>query len=154
MSDSATPDRLRPLLRPVTQADAAAVAALLDALGYPCSREDAAERIAVVEDDPTQMLIVADHHGDLCGLVALDFMYYLPLGRRTCRITALVVAESHRDRGIGHALLREAESRARAAGAARIEVTSADHRTRAHAFYRACGYGGGSVRLVKRLGEA
>lgn len=154
MGASATPDRLRPLLRPATPADAAAVATLLEALGYPCSREDAAERIAVVEDDPTQALIVADHHGDLCGLVALDFMYYLPLGRRTCRITALVVADGHRDRGIGRALLREAESRARAAGATRIEVTSADHRTRAHAFYRACGYGDGSVRLVKRLGEA
>ncbi|MFN3842921.1 MAG: GNAT family N-acetyltransferase [Rehaibacterium terrae] len=154
MTAPAAPDRLRPVLRPATPADAGAVAALLEALGYPCSREDAAQRIAVVEDDPTQTLLVADHHGDLCGLLALDFMYYLPLGRRTCRITALVVAEDHRDRGIGRALLREAERRARAAGAARIEVTSADHRTRAHAFYRACGYGGGSVRLVKRLGEA
>lgn len=143
-----------PLLREATAGDAAGVAALIEALGYPCSREDAAERILQVNGDRTQSLIVADIHGDLCGLVALDFMYYLPLGRRTCRITALVVAEGHHGRGIGRELLREAECRARAAGAARIEVTSAERRTEAHAFYRACGYGGGSVRLVKRLGDA
>ena len=43
--------------------------------------------------------------------------------------------------------------RARLGGAARLEVTSAGHRTDAHAFYRACGFTEGAVRFVKLLGD-
>lgn len=148
------PDQLRLLLREAEVTDAAGVASLLCALGYPCNEDDARERIAWMQDDANQALLVADLLGELCGMVALDFMYYLPLGRVTCRITTLVVADSQRGQGLGQALVREAECRARAIGAARIEVSSADHRSEAHAFYRACGYEQGSQRFVKRLGEA
>lgn len=102
----------------------------------------------------SQALIVADLHGELCGLVALDVMYYLPLGRNTCRITALVVGDGFRQFGVGRALLRECENVARQHGAARIEVTTAGHRHEAHDFYRACGYAESSLRFVKRLGDA
>ena len=44
---------------------------------------------------------------------------------------------------------KEAERRARAGGAARLEITSGSQRTDAHAFYRACGYSDGTVRFVK-----
>jgi GNAT superfamily N-acetyltransferase len=81
-------------------------------------------------------------------------MYYLPLGTTTCRITALVVTSDAQGRGLGRQLLREAERRARAGGAARLELTSGSQRTDAHAFYRACGYGDGTVRFIKRLGAA
>jgi GNAT superfamily N-acetyltransferase len=81
-------------------------------------------------------------------------MYYLPLGTTTCRVTALVVTPTAQGLGIGRALLKEAERRARAGGAARIELTSGSQRTEAHAFYRACGYGDGTVRFVKPLGSA
>jgi GNAT superfamily N-acetyltransferase len=141
-------------LRPARASDAGAVAKLLGELGYPCTREDASARIAVVLDDTRQRLLVADLHGDLCGLLALDFLYYLPLGRLSCRITALVVAESHRRYGLGRELVREAEHLARHEGAARIELTTAAHRHEAHAFYRSCGYEESSVRFVKRLGDA
>ena len=39
-------------------------------------------------------------------------------------------------------------------GAARLELTSGSQRTDAHAFYKACGYGDGTVRFIKRLGAA
>ena len=99
-------------------------------------------------------MLVADRHGSLYGLLALDLMYYLPLGALTCRITAIAVADTEQRRGIGKRLLREAEQRARAAGAARVELTSAMHREDAHAFYRACGYEDSAVRFLKRLGDA
>ena len=91
--------------------------------------------------------------GDGEPLLALDLMYYLPLGARTCRITALVVSDSEQRRGVGRLLLREAEHRARQAGAARIELTSATHRHEAHEFYRACGFGESALRFLKRLGD-
>ena len=99
-------------------------------------------------------MLVADRHGCLVGLLALDVMYYLPLGAVTCRITAIAVADTEQRRGIGKRLLKEAEQRARAAGAARIELTSALRREEAHAFYRACGYEDSAVRFLKRLGDA
>ena len=65
---------------------------------------------------------------------------------------ALVVTPTAQGLGIGRALLKEAERRARVGGAARIELTSGAQRTEAHAFYRACGYKDSSVRFVKLLG--
>lgn len=139
-------------LRNASPMDANDVAELLSMLGYPCERDDASERIHAIIGNERQALILARHAGTVCGLMALDFMYYLPLGTTTCRITAMVVAPDAQGKGLGRELVREAERRARAAGAARLEITSGSQRTDAHAFYRACGYSDGTVRFVKYLG--
>ncbi|KFN48275.1 GNAT family N-acetyltransferase [Arenimonas metalli] len=141
------------LVRPATTQDAAGVATLLGVLGYPCDRAEAANRLRALAEEADQEILVADRHGCLVGLLALDLMYYLPLGARTCRITALVVSDGEQRRGVGRMLLREAEHRARLAGAARIELTSATHRTEAHAFYKACGFNESALRFLKRLGD-
>jgi GNAT superfamily N-acetyltransferase len=141
-------------LRSASLIDADDVAALLSELGYPCDTADAAQRISAILGNDRQALVVARCEGVVCGLIALDFMYYLPLDTTTCRITALVVTPQAQGRGLGRQLLREAERRARAADAARIELTSGSQRTDAHAFYKACGYSDGTVRFVKRLGDA
>jgi GNAT superfamily N-acetyltransferase len=143
-----------PLLREATPADAAAVATLLGELGYPCTRDEATARINVMASDDTMDLVVVDVHGDIRGLYSLDFMFYLPFGRLSCRITSLVVAPAHRHAGIGRMMLKDAESRAMRRGAARVELTTAEHREDAHQFYRACGYVDASLRFVKRLGNA
>lgn len=152
MASSAGSESL--LVRPASAQDAAGVASLLGVLGYPCDRAEAAARLRALEEEPDQQILVADRHGCLVGLLALDLMYYLPLGARTCRITALVVSDAEQRRGVGRLLLREAELRARQAGAARIELTSATHRHEAHEFYRACGFGESALRFLKRLGDA
>lgn len=144
----------KPSFREARRSDASAIADLLSQLGYPCTPDDAADRIAIMVGDPTQALVVAEHLGDLNGLLGLDFMYYLPLGTMTCRITALIVNERQRRTGVGKDLLKEAERRARRAGAARIELTSAAHRQAAQEFYKSAGYEEMSLRFVKRLGDA
>ena len=140
-------------LRSAMIADADDVARLLTELGYPCEIDEAAERIDAIAANDRQALVLARREGAVCGLVALDFMYYLPLGTITCRVTALVVTPTAQGLGIGRQLLKEAERRARSGGASRIELTSGSQRTEAHAFYRACGYKDSSVRFVKQLGE-
>lgn len=141
-------------LRSASLMDADDVAQLLSDLGYPCDREDAAERIGCIIDNDRQALVVARCAGRVCGLIALDFMYYLPLGTTTCRITALVVTPDAQGRGLGRQLLREAERRARTGGAARLEINSGSQRTDAHRFYRDNGYSDGTLRFIKRLGDA
>lgn len=149
---STGPSPLGTDLRSAMIADADDVARLLTDLGYPCEIDEAAERIDAIAANDRQALVLARRDGAVCGLVALDFMYYLPLGTITCRVTALVVTPTAQGLGIGRQLLKEAERRARSGGAARIELTSGSQRTEAHAFYRACGYKDSSVRFVKQLG--
>ena len=143
-----------PSVRQALAEDGFGLSELLGALGYPCSAEEASQRVIDLSGDRDQSLFVADQAGELMGMVCLDLAYYLPLGALTCRITALAVLPKAQRRGVGRVLLREAEAVARDAGAVRIELTSAAHRHEAHAFYRACNYQDGALRFVKRLGGA
>jgi GNAT superfamily N-acetyltransferase len=143
--------RLR--IRAAAIGDASDVARLLEHLGYPCTRDEAAERIATVLGDPRQQLLVAEVDGHACGLVALDLRYMITRGADQARITALVVEPPHARCGIGRELLREVEAIARRGGIARIEVTSNARREDAHAFYRDCGYAEGSRHFFKLLGD-
>ncbi len=133
--------------------DASAVAELLEALGYPCTRDEASERIAVISGDPRQTLLLAELDHVACGLIALHWMYSVAHGADLARITALIVAPACHRQGIGRRLLHQAEQLARRAGVARIEVTSGPQRRQAHRFYRNCGYSDGSMRFVKLLGD-
>ena len=81
--------------------DAATVSRLIEALGYPCDLAEAERRIRRVNASPRQALVIAELGDVACGLLSLDFMFYLPLGRETCRITALVVDERFRKHGVG-----------------------------------------------------
>ena len=67
-------------LRNAVPADADDVAHLLAELGYPCDLVDASERVSAILANDRQALVLARRNGAVCGLVALDFMYYLPLG--------------------------------------------------------------------------
>ena len=140
-------------IRAAAIGDASDVARLLEQLGYPCTRDEAAERIATVLGDPRQQLLLAEVDGHACGLVALDIRYSLTRGADQARITALVVDRDHARRGIGRALLREVEAISRRARVTRLEVTSNMRREDAHAFYRECGYAEGSRHFFKLLGD-
>ena len=155
MGRAADPNARSPAIRLASAEDGFGLSELLGILGYPCPPEEASQRVLDLRLDRNQTLLVAaDAQGSLLGLVCCDLSYYLPLGAPTCRITALAVDPKAQRRGVGRLLLREAERLAREAGAVRIELTSAPHRLEAHAFYRACGYGDGALRFVRRLGDA
>ena len=140
-------------MRAAELGDASDVARLLGELGYPCSRDEAAERIAVVRHDPRQHLLLAEIDGDTCGLVSLYTLYSVVHGGELARITGLVVRRRASGQGIGRRLLREVELISRRNGVSRIEVTSNASRSGAHDFYRQCGYGDSSLRFIKALGD-
>jgi N-acetylglutamate synthase-like GNAT family acetyltransferase len=140
-------------IRPAQIGDASDVARLLDELGYPCTREDAVERISRVLHDPRLFLLLAEIEGAVCGLMSLDIRYSITRGNDLARITALVVSANCARQGIGRQLLREAEAIARRAQIARIEVTSNMRREAGHAFYLGCGYSEGSKHFIKLLGD-
>ena len=88
------------------------------------------------------------------GLVGLATLYYVPVVHEPgswARLTALVVDEADRGRGVGAALIDSAERAARARGCSRIEATSTVHRSGAHQFYERHGYRHVSAYFLKRL---
>jgi GNAT superfamily N-acetyltransferase len=140
------------IVRNATSADAAAIAALIGELGYPsAAAEDVARRIDVLlaQGEPP---LVAEADG-LAGVVTWHVTPVLHRPGPVGRVTMLVVSERERGRGIGKALVREAETRMRERGCVMIEVTSNVRREDAHAFYGKLGYDRTSYRFSKLPGD-
>ena len=127
--------------------DVPGLAVLLEQLGYPASLEALEGRLERLDSD----LYVADDGGELLGLAALQVMHVLQHDAPSARLTALVVREDARGRGVARALVAAVESAARAAGCERLHVTTANHRADAHAAYRALGFEDTGRRYAKTL---
>lgn len=139
-------------VRDATQRDADAIARLVGELGHPTSAEAAAAQIARFARDPASRLQVAEGKGEgLVGLVATHITPRLDDDGFACRITDVVVAAAHRRRGIGSTLIAAAEREARRAGAPRLDLSSGDWRSDAHAFYTRHGFETCARSFTKRL---
>ncbi|MBV9879163.1 MAG: GNAT family N-acetyltransferase [Gemmatirosa sp.] len=127
------------VVRPVTAADAGAVAALLAELGHATDAADVPARLALVAHDGGAALLATDAAGESLGFVSLARHAVIHAPGPVALITGLVVAAAARGRGVGRALVAAARAWAEAEGCVRLTVTSAEHRADAHAFYPACG---------------
>jgi GNAT superfamily N-acetyltransferase len=139
-------------VRSYRSSDARALARLLGEMGYAASGEQAAEYAAVFTRHQGAALVVAAVHGEVVGVAASVLVPRLDAERLSCRITDLVVRASARRRGVGRALVGELETRAREAGATRLDLSTGDWRDDAHAFYECLGFvDNGARALVRRL---
>jgi GNAT superfamily N-acetyltransferase len=66
-------------------------------------------------------------------------------------VSAIVVDEAHRRRGVGQALLEAVEREARARGCGLLFLTTAERRNDAHEFYRRVGLEETGRRFAKWL---
>ena len=133
--------------------DAEALAPLLAQLGYPDEPERVAARLAAFADDEASCVLVAEADGDIVGLASLTAMPLLHEDGSWARISALVVSEERRRRGVGRVLLAAVEEWAHACACRYAEVTSGEgpDREAAHQFYGALGYEQVSRRFLKAL---
>lgn len=142
-------------IRLVRRADASAVNELLEQLGYPQDGQAAtADRIQTWAEDPASAAYVAEDGDDLLGVIAMHVCPFFERDGSWGRITALVVSDRARGRGVGSQLVAAAEAFAATRGCLRMEVTSSDRRQDAHEFYRRCGYihqAGKSSRFLREL---
>jgi GNAT superfamily N-acetyltransferase len=132
--------------------DAPALALLLGELGHPASAEQAAESAGAFASRPGATLLVAVEAGGIVGAAGSALVPRLDAERLSCRITELVVSAASRRGGIGRALVAAIEARAREAGATRLDLSTGDWRTDAHAFYEGLGFSDNARALVRRLG--
>ena len=135
--------------RPATRADLSAVVAMLanDPLGrlreWPGEPLDAAYLAAfdAMAAQGGNELIVAEEAGRVVG--CLQFVIIPGISHRgmtRAQIEGVRVADGHRGRGLGKALIEHAIARARAAGCGMVQLTSSLSRTEARKFYKGLGF--------------
>ena len=127
------------VLRPAQAGDAAAIATLFTDEGYPAGPSDIVTRLERF-DTPGSRVVVAEHDGAILGFIALHAMARFEHDDRIVRILALVVDAGARERGVGRALMAEAERFGREIGAAFVELTAGHHRPEARHLYESLGY--------------
>jgi GNAT superfamily N-acetyltransferase len=132
--------------------DAAGVSALLGELGYEASSQAATERVRQLNETGSDPIFIAGEDGRPLGLIALHRCHMIQYRSPVARITALVVHQPARRRGIGRLLIDHALRWAEQKGCELVELTSALSRTEAHAFYCDLGFEANSLRFRKLLG--
>src|SRR5688572_26694140 len=120
-------------------------------LGYASSPEEIPARLAALSNDSSSVIWVAELEGRVVGVGTGRVFAAINQNAPVAWLTALVVAERVRGRGVGTRIVKVAEEWARAHGASRLALTSALHRTEAHDFYKRLGYSHTGVRLAKTL---
>jgi GNAT superfamily N-acetyltransferase len=150
--DHPTPEH-RVTIRIAAQRDTRTIAPLLGQLGYPASPDELGERLERLTDRPDGEVLVAELDDEVVGLAAYVLIDVLERPDPQCRITALVVDDRFRRRGVAYALLHTIEETAREFGCFRLEVTTREDRAEALAFYRAAGFEERPRRLVKPLDD-
>lgn len=141
-------------IRDATDADSRQICALLGELGYPAREDEIPPRLAELRRDPRATVFVAELEGRVVGVATAHVISGIHTTPPVGMLTALVVGESARGRGVGRELVAHAESWVRERGAIKISLTSALHRTQAHAFYKRLGYDHTGVRLARPLDDA
>ena len=134
-------------VRAASAGDAAGIASLLAQLGYPAEPDAVATRLERLDAEA----LVADDGGAVLGLAAVQVMHVLEHDAPVARLTALVVREDARRRGVARALVDAVEARAREAGCERLHVTTAGRRADAHAAYLSLGFAETGRRFGKAL---
>jgi GNAT superfamily N-acetyltransferase len=137
-------------VRHATAADVPELARLQTALGYPAEEAVLAERLAAFAA-AGEMALVADGGERLLGALTIHATPVLHRAGPVGRLTALVVDDGARGRGVGRALVTAAEAMLAARGCVLLEVTSNRRRTDAHAFYERLGFAATSLRFAKPL---
>lgn len=136
----------QPHFRKATRADVAAVVGLLadDVLGKARESSDLGPYLAAYDAmmaEDANHLIVAERAGRVIGCYQITFISGLSLtAARRAQIEGVRIARDLRGQGLGEALIRDAESRARAAGCRLIQFTTNKARGDAHRFYDRMGF--------------
>lgn len=128
-------------IRSANLSDAADIARLSDALGYPAGREEIARRLTLLLPNPSHLVLVAEppEGRGLLGWLAAERRVTLESGTKF-EIVGLVVDGTARRSGIGKALVEAAEQWVLGQSGTGLGVRSNVLRPESHGFYESLGY--------------
>jgi GNAT superfamily N-acetyltransferase len=141
------------VIREFSFSDIDAITELMDDLGHPATKEQMIKRMENISSNPMYCTYVAEHEGNVVGMVGLRQLYSYEGDNVAVQISALVTKANYRGKGIGKELVRQAEKWAKENGANVIVLTSGNRPERedAHQFYNHLGYNVTGLRFVKKL---
>lgn len=122
---------------------------LMDELGYQCSLDLIESKLKFIDDSGGDQVFVATIDGKVVGVISCHITILFQAAGACGRITSLVVSSHTRGKGIGKALLIQADKYFLEKNCVKVEVTSSKHRKEAHDFYKAVGYKEESARFLK-----
>lgn len=144
--------------------DAADRAGVLDVLdsyasdpaggGHPLSAEVRERLVPALEEQPNALVLLADAEGSPVGLAICFFGLSSFQAMPVLNVHDLAVLPAWRGRGVGRALLTEAERRARARGCCKMTLEVQDGNVTARRLYERFGFGDFTVQgktLVTRF---
>ncbi|WP_127903465.1 GNAT family N-acetyltransferase [Solirhodobacter olei] len=143
--------------RPARRADVATIVAMLadDELGKARETAELATYLAAfdgMERREDSHLIVGEMEGRIVATYQHTILHGLSLRAATrAQVESVRVESALRSKGIGAALMADAEARARAAGCSLIQLTSSNSRARAHRFYERLGFTASHVGYKRSL---
>jgi GNAT superfamily N-acetyltransferase len=143
--------------REAARDDVPAVIALLADDAYGAKRETAAMEtyfaaFDAMEAEGGNTLIVGEEAGRIVATYQMTFITGLShRATRRAQIESVRVAADLRGHGIGHAMMADAEARARAAGCRLMQLTTHAGRNRAREFYDALGFTPSHVGFKREL---
>ena len=130
-------------IRRARREDVPAIVALYadDMLGAARETPDALDCYYAVFDRVDGELLVGEMDGVVVATMQLTMIQQLSAqGGKVAQIESVRVARARRSEGLGAILIRDAIERARAAGCARVQLTSNQSRKDAHRFYERLGF--------------
>jgi GNAT superfamily N-acetyltransferase len=139
------------LVREAEREDAVDVARLLGQLGYAAEAEAVAARIERHRASAADVLLVAEVAGAVVAFASLHVSIAIEYDLDAGKLSAVVVDEAWRGRGIGRTLVDAVEAEARRRGCVLLFLTTNERRRDAHAFYRALGLEETGRRFAKPL---
>jgi GNAT superfamily N-acetyltransferase len=145
------------IFRNATRADVPAIVALLadDRLGQGRETAAPADYLAAfdaIAANPMHQLVVGEVGGQVMACAQLTLLHGLSRGgARRVLVEAVRVAAGSRGQGYGAALMADCEARARAWGAAMLQLTTDRSRLQAHRFYERLGFQASHLGMKKPL---
>ncbi len=135
-------------LRRATRSDVAAIVGLIadDRVGRSRDGGDGdlgpyLEAFEAIETDRAQLLLVAEHDGEVVATMQLTFIPGMAhRGAMRAQVEAVRVRQDYRGRGLGASMMHWAIAESEQRGCALVQLTSHSSRTEAHRFYGRLGF--------------
>ncbi|MGX9419039.1 GNAT family N-acetyltransferase [Vibrio sp. WJH972] len=137
-------------IREAVKSDAGVLSGLLVQLGYDTDASTIDAFLSSSTNDHSNVY-VGVLEGHVVAVMSILFFDYFPSGKRFCRITALVVDDSMRGKGVGSTLIEYAKSKAIAEKCSILELTTSLSRVQTQRYYERIGFEKTSYKYVQKL---